>query len=245
MDDMERYGDYNEIDTPPSRGRGLLFLSILAGLVCFSVALLLIIRIIMANHYPDFASTVLFDDVLCAHYNEKDGNISVLTQNIRTEYSDAEEGNIFCDKLFVIKEAGQLQVSLKYNRSIEETLKKKFGVSVDTSKEGVFMFRLVRDNPDSANADDFDQRCVLGTLSVQKFDTGAQYGYYKLVFNGVDFDGVDFGDNTPSWIRLETFLNTADGQFHGDKVFAYNLIYEDNEIYSAFDAYTLSEEEKP
>ena len=71
MEDMERYGDYNEIDTPPSRGRGLLILKITTGLVCFSVALLLIIRIVMANRYPDFASTVLFDDVLSAHYNER------------------------------------------------------------------------------------------------------------------------------------------------------------------------------
>ena len=245
MEDMERYGDYNEIDTPPSRSRGLLVLTILAGLVCFSVVLLLIIRIVMANRYPDFASTVLFDDVLSAHYNEKGGDISVLTQNIRTEYSDAEEGNIFCDNLFVIKEAGQLQISLRYNRSVEENLKKKFGVTVDTSKEGVFLFRLVRNNPDAATADEFDQRCVLGTLSVQKFDTGAQYGYYKLVFNGVDFDGAAFGNTLPSWIRLETFLNTGDGEFHDDKVFAYNLIYENNEVYSAFEEYELSEEEKP
>ena len=87
MEDMERYGDYNEIDTPPSHGRGLLILKIIVGLVCFGVALLLIIRIIMANHYPDFASTVLFDEVLSAHYNENGGDISVLTQNIRTEYA--------------------------------------------------------------------------------------------------------------------------------------------------------------
>ena len=245
MEDMERYGDYNEIDTPPSSGRGLLVLKIVAAVVCLSVAALLVVRIIMANHYPDFAKTVLFDDALTAHYNEHGGEIDVLTQNIRTEYADRDEGNIFCDNLFVIKELGQLQISVKYNRSVEESLKAKFGATLDTSKDGAFLFRLVRDNPDAERADTYDERCVLGTLSVQKFDTGMQYGYYKLVFNGVDFDGEDFGGKAPSWIRLETFVNLSDGAIDDKNVFAYNLIYEDNEIYSAFDVYELQEKEIP
>ena len=245
MEDMERYGDYNEIDTPPSGGKKLFVLKIVVALLCFSVIALLVFRIIMANHYPNFAKNIYFDPVLTEHYNQKGGNIEAVTQNIRTEYADPDEGNIFCDHLIVIREAGQLQIAVKFNRSVEETLIKKFGSSPDTSKETAFTFRIVRDNPESPSADTFDPRCVLGTLTVKKFDTGMQYGYYKLVFNGVDFDGADFGGAPASWIRLETFVNDGKDECNASLLFAKNVIYENHEAYNVFTPYELSAKEVP
>ncbi len=245
MEDMERYGDYNEIDTPPGRGGKLLVLKIIAGLVCLSVVGLLIFRIVMANYYPDFAKEIYFDSTLVAYYNERGGDIGALTQNIRSEYDDPDEGNIFCDHLIVIRGAGQLQIAVKFNKSVEENITKKLGFSPDTLSGTAFTFRLVRDNPAAEKADEFDPRCVLGTLSVKKFDTGMQYGYYKLAFNGVDFDGEAFGGAAPSWIRLETFIDDGTGECRSGNAFTHNLIYENHEAYNAFDAYELSDKEAP
>ncbi len=243
MDDMERYGDYNEIDAAPGSGKKLLFLKILVAVICFSVTGFLIFRIVSANNYPDFAKEVYFDSVLTEYYNSKGGDIEVLTQNIRSEYDDPDEGNIFCDKLFVIKEAGQLQIAVRFNRSVEENLKKKFGDGEYGVSEGTaFTFRLVRDNPKSDKADSFSEECVLGTLTVKKFDTHLQYGYYKLVFNGVDFDGEDFfGGDAASWIRLETFIDDGSGECKDENKFTHNLIYENHNDYNRFDKYELKE----
>ena len=245
MEDMERYGDYNEIDTPPGGGKGLLLLKIIAALVCLSVTGLIVFRIIMANHYPSFAKQIYFDDTLLGYYNATGGNVGALTQNINYEYDDSEEGNIFCDHLIVIREIGQLQIAVKFNRSVEENLAKKFGASPDTMSGTAFTFRLVRDNADSERADTFEDRCVLGTLTLRKFDTGMQYGYYKLVFNGVDFTGEDFGGKIPSWIRLETFIDDGTGECKPENAFTVNLIYQNDAVYNIFEEYEISRKEAP
>ncbi len=243
MEDMERYGDYNEIDTPPGSGKKLLILKIIVAVICFSVISLLIFRIIIANHYPDFAKKVYFDPVLEELYRSTGGDFEVLTQNIRSEYDDPDEGNIFCDKLFIIREADQLQVAVRFNRSVEEKLSELFGEGeYDVLGEGFFTFRLVRDNPNSDKADSFAPECVLGTLTVKKFDTLMQYGYYKLVFNGVDFDGEEFFDGkAASWIRLETFLDDGTGVCKSENKFTNNLIYENHADYNRFDVYEMKE----
>ncbi len=247
MDDMERYGDYNEIDTPPGSGKKLLILKIAVALICFSVIGVLIFRIVIANYYPKLAKTVYFDSVLTEFYNAKGGNIEVLTQNVRSEYDDPDEGNIFCDYLFVIKEAGQLQIAVRFNRSVEERLSAKFGGEHDALNKDIFTFRLVRNNPKYQDkADTFEPECVLGTLTVKKFDSKMQYGYYKLVFNGVDFDGAEhFGGAAAKWIRLETFLNTGGDICLDENKFTNNLIYENHETYNAFKVYELSGDEVP
>ncbi len=245
MEDMERYGDYNEIDEPPSRGRKLLILKIVAAVVCFSVVAVLGLRIILFNYYPTVAKTLYFDQTLTRHYNEQGANIRVFTQNIRSEYDDNEEGNIFCNHLFVIKEANQLQISLKFNKSVNGNLKSKLGGDFDVMSGKVFTFRLVRDNPNEEKKDTFAPECVLGELTVVKFDTFMQYGYYKLVFNGVDFDGEAFDGQKPTWIRLETFVDDGSGVCKSENAFTVNLIYEDHEQYNKFDVYQPSKSEVP
>lgn len=247
MEDMERYGDYNEIDTPPGSGKGLLALKIIVAILCFSVIGAMVFRIIVSNYYPPIAKNIYFDTVLTEYYNANGGRIDALTQNIRSEYDDSDEGNIFCDHLIVIKGAGQLQVAVRFNRSVVENLEKRFGAGdYDVMGGGVFIFRLVRSNPNSERADEFSEECVLGTLDVAEFDTFMQYGYYKLVFNGVDFDGNEFfGGAGATWIRLETFLNDGSGECRDENKFTNNLIYENHSDYSKFDDYKLSRKERP
>lgn len=244
MEDMERYGDYNEVDTPPGRRTGLRVLAIIAALACFAVIALVVFRIIVANYYPASVKKIYFDPVLTEHYNSTGGNIGALTQNIRSEYDDPDEGNIFCDHLIVIKEIDQLQVSLRFNKSVAAALTERFGGEYDPLDGKTFTFRLVRDNPTGKTADTFDEKCVLGELTDVKFDTFMQYGYYKLVFNGVDFEGEKFEGANPSWIRLETFVYTSEEE-QKTEFFTMNLIYEDHKEYSAFEEYKLSKKERP
>ncbi|MBR2466449.1 MAG: hypothetical protein IKB38_05920 [Clostridia bacterium] len=246
MDDMERYGDYNEIDAPPGKSIGRLIVKIVVALICLSVASVLIIRIAMANHYPDFAENIYFDEVLTEHYKKTGGNIGAETQMLMRRYDDPDEGNIFCQNLIIIREINQLQIAVKFNKSVEENLAKKFGKSPDTLSGTAFTFRLVRNNPEGKTADTFSEKCVLGTLSVKIFDTGMQYGYYKLVFNGVDFDGEEyFSGKAATWIRLETFLDDGTGTFDGKNKFTQNLIYQNDGKNPEFVPYELSDEEVP
>ena len=80
MDDMERYGDYNEIDEPPRKSPVLLTLKIIAFVLIFSVVGILAVRLIMFNYYPENMKTLYFNDALTAFYNERDGDIGAKTQ---------------------------------------------------------------------------------------------------------------------------------------------------------------------
>ena len=66
-------------------------------------------------------------------------------------------------------------------------------------------------------------------------DALLMYRYYKLAFDGIDFE------NPPVWIRIEVFVK---GQTE-EIPFAKMPAYSNNEDFDIFDEYELSEEEKP
>ena len=53
--------------------------------------------------------------------------------------------------------------------------------------------------------------------------------------------GLDEGEDTVNWIRLEIFLKASDSE----EPIAMIPIYENNEDYSSFSEYKLSSKEKP
>ena len=65
------------------------------------------------------------------------------------------------------------------------------------------------------------------------------YKYYKLVFDGVDF-GTGENEEPANWIRLEITVNGIERELP-----FMVLIYENNDVYSVFEDYELSGEEKP
>jgi hypothetical protein len=72
------------------------------------------------------------------------------------------------------------------------------------------------------------------------------YGYYKLVFNGVDFDGEEFFDgNAATWIRLETFIDDGTGICKDKNKFTQNLVYQNDGKNPDFEDYELSGSEVP
>jgi len=128
MSDFERYSDYNDYEDDEPRGKSKvgLILKILVGVVIISVVGLIAFRIIIFNSYPDSVKSIYFNDKLTAYYNEKGGDIGAITQNLRAEYDDPDEGNFFAGNLIVIPGIDQLQVSLRYNTSLMAEIEKTY-----------------------------------------------------------------------------------------------------------------------
>ena len=101
MDDLERYGDYNEIDEPPTKNPVLTVIKFAALAIIVAVVGLLGFRIFLFNHRPDTMKSIYFTETLTEYYNSTDGNIGALTQKLRSPYDDKDEGNFFCDNLIV------------------------------------------------------------------------------------------------------------------------------------------------
>ena len=111
MDDLERYGDYNEVDEPPAKSSASLIIKIIAAVLCGSVILMLGARIYIFNHYPRAMKQLYFTPALTEYYNASGGNLAAKTQQLLYPYDDNDEGNFFCSNLIVVKEAGHLQVT--------------------------------------------------------------------------------------------------------------------------------------
>lgn len=230
MDDLERYGDYNEIDDAPrSKNPIAIIIKILVVTIIVTVVGVLGFRIALFNYYPEEMKTIYFNDTLSEYYNSVDGNIGAKTQSLRAPYDDEEEGNFFCDNLIVIEGADQLQLSLRYNVSVAENIMSTYGIESFDVESDFLTLRLV---------DNYGR--VYSDLSYMGSDSLMMYRYKKLVFDGVELS--DTGDGKyPEWIRLEIFIN---GQSQ-DKPFAMVPVYENNEVYNIFEDYELSSKEVP
>ena len=235
MDDMERYGDYNEIDEPP-RGKSAAsrIIKIAIALLCIFVVGFMAFRIFLFNYYPPEMKNIYFNDTLTAFYNERGGDIGAQTQEIRFPYDHEDKGRFFSDHLIVIREAGQLQITLRYNRSLIDNLESEYGVELEG--DDIFTFVLARDGRDNANEEIKSEQ--VGTLTVNETESVMLYTYHKLVFDGIDF-GSD-SEPTVEWLRVEVYVKGIEL-----KEPIQLLIYENNDVHYVFKDYTLSDKEKP
>ena len=232
MEDMERYGDYNEYeeDQPKSANPILIILKILIALVCVSVVGLLVFRMIIFNYYPANIKNIYMTEELVAYYNEKGGELGAETQKLRAPYDDPNVANFICSNLIVVREAGVLQISVRFNDAAVIAMQEKYGLeNLEPTDPKLLSFRLV---------DNYGN--VYANLSASVTAEFIMYHYYKLSFSDIEF--FDLGDGTyPEWIRLEIFVSGADSE----EPYAMVPVYENNEKYHVFEAYTLSKEELP
>ena len=233
MEDIERYGDYNEIDEAPggSKNPVATLLKILIVSLCFLVVGVILFRVILFSHYPKMMKTLYYNDTLTAYYNACDGDIEVLTQTMRAPYDDPDFASFMADNLIVIKGAGQLQLSVRYNSSVFDTIEEKYGVRLDKDAEDLFTFELER-VPFEEGVEAHKVADVSFVASESKF----MYTYYKLVFDGIDF----YDAETPDWLRLKITIKdipTAEPY--------YILVYECTEQHYQFSEYKLSAKEIP
>ena len=233
MEDIERYGDYNEVDEAPGGNKNpvTFFLKGLIIAICLLVVGVLTFRLVLFNYYPSEMKNIYFNDELTELYKSNNGEIDAKTQSLRAPYDDPDFASFFADNLIIIKEAGQLQLSIRYNESVFDSIEEKYGVRFDSESENLFSFELERIPFEESEA-----AYSVGELDYCASDSLLMYTYYKLVFDGVEFLGEDESD----WLRLKITLNnvpTADPY--------YILVYENTDEYSALGDYKLSGKEKP
>lgn len=214
MDDMERYGDYNEIDESPDGKKNPVFLviKILIALVCIFVIGVIGFRIFVFNYYPDSMKVLGYTDALERYYNECGGDMAVKTQNNNVKYDDPEDGNFFFDYLVFVPDADHIQFSVRYNTSLIESIKEKYGIELDAeaAPDELFDFRLVRTQDGYVDPEDADSNAEVpvqevGTLTVIGTESAYMYRYVRLAFDGVDF-GLDDGETPVGWFRLEVTI---------------------------------------
>ena len=180
---------------------------------------------------PDNIKNIYFNDELTALYNGNDGDIGATTQSLRAPYDDPDFASFFADNLIIVESMGQIQLSLRYNSSVFDSIETKYGVRLDEKSDNLFTFELER-----VPFAESDSAHKVGELVHSESDSLLMYTYYKLVFDGVDFLAEDEQD----WIRIKITLNdipSADPY--------YILIYERTETYSSFGEYELSRKEVP
>ena len=245
MDDMERYGDYNEVDEPPkSNNIFVTIVKILIAVVCIAVAGILGFRIVLFNYYPDSTKNLYLDNTLSALLME-DGDVEIKKQDLRFPYDDPEEGNFFAEHLYVIEEAGQLQIAIRYNDSIFDTIEKNYGVRLEGDGKELFTFRLARDPRvnDTVAGEQVDEDTIgevvaepVGNLTYIETESLMMYTYFKLVFNDIDFGSSE--EPKVEWIRIEISINGVEMEEP-----YMILIYENNDAFSDFIEYTPSKAE--
>lgn len=221
MDDLERYGDYNEIEeenTPKENKLPLLTVKILVGVLVLLVSLTIGIRLFLFNYYPPSMKELYITESLAEHYSNS-GEINALTQKIRIPYDHPTEGNFFCDNLIIVKEAGHLQVSVRYNESVKASMVSNYKIEdFDVEDYYRFSFRLWRSG-DEENPDGYE----IGRVSDTLWDSYAMYHYCLVAF-----DDVNFSDDI-AWIRLEIFVEGAESETP-----FMVAIYENNADYNSF-----------
>lgn len=240
MEDLERYGDYNEYedDIPKKKGKVMLVLKILIAVVCVSVIGLFAFRMIMFNYYPDSVKNIYFTDNLKAYYEETNGNINAKTQKMEAPYDAPQNATFWAGNLIVIEDIGELQLSLRFNKSSKDDIEKKWGITIGDDYTDNLSFALYRNNPDydseKKQSETNTPFLAIGDLRVSYTASSMTYEYYKLVFDGIDFDGVE-------WLSLAIYIEGVempDGPYRIP-------IYENSESYSIFKEYKLSGKEKP
>jgi hypothetical protein len=239
MEDMERYGDYNELDEIPGhRSTVGKILRVLVALVILFVVGFLGFRIVLLDYYPSSIKNVYFNETLTAYYRETNGAIGAKTQRIRFPYADETEGYFQSAHLVVVDGADQLQVALSMNVSAIDAIEEKYGLS-GLSRESLdyLSFRLV----DMVKVGETEVERVLAEGKVVAQEKLMMYRYLRLTFDGVDLFEREDGTAPSAWMRVDIFVEGAGS----DAPFASVLVYENHEEYNLFKDYAPSRKERP
>jgi len=236
MSDLERYGDYNEYEEDRPRGRGsaaLLIIKLLIGAACLFVVGIIGFRIFLFNYYPSEMKRLYYTEALTEYYNSTGGELGALSQSYPYMYDDPDEGNFFGANVIVVREAGELQLSVRYNTAIFDELLEKYGT--DLGRDSTKLIFTLEKNPGDGNDKD---GIPVGELVYNSIDGMVMYRYHKLAFSGIDFGE---GENAVKWIRLRI---TIDGVDMGDDEYLLP-IYHNHSEYNKFDEYIPAKDEVP
>lgn len=193
-------------------------------------------RIHIADHYPDDTVRMVFTPTLTDYYRKNRDSFGAETQNIRFPYDSAEDGNFFADGLILVRDAGNLQVTVRYNESTLTKVADFYGLAkVPTAKDGLFRYTLTASYNQTESGEDYRTY----TASHLSEDHAYMYRYGKLVFDGVDFSGA-------VWMRIDIYYGNE------EKPFGHICVYESraddgtgNIVDMPFSAYKIDKEDLP
>lgn len=195
----------------------------------------IIFRIYIAEHYPKDTVRMIFTEPLAEYYNEQNGEIKAETQNIRFPYDSAEDGNFFADGLIVVRDAGNLQVTVRYNESTLPKVASFYGLpETPASTEGLFRYTLTASHNTTAEGEDYRTY----NASYLSENSAYMYRYGKLVFDGVDFEGV-------SWMRIDIYYGEETTPFGHICVYESQTSDGENIVSVPFSAYKINKEDLP
>ena len=201
----------------------------IVGLVAlFSFCSAMILRIIFSQYYPASVSKIYYSDSLSEFYREN-GGISPKTQHIRIYHDDSGTGAFYASKLIFEENAGNLQVTLRYNDSALDDIADFYKKDKVEAGENKFTYRIFAykglDDDGNIVGDSYDTSAVI-------HDRLWFYNYDKAVFDGVDFNGVEL-------IEVDIYLAGE------EEMFSHIVIFENTESFSKFSEYKLSSSEVP
>ena len=164
--------------------------------VIASVFFLLIGRIVIADYYPAAMKSYYVSDAMRELATENYVP-EVYRQGLRISYDDHDSGKyarFMASNQYYCPELGELQITLRYNRSTLELVAEDFKLdAVPEDAEDLFAFAISDNNENHTTA-------IVNTEIEHKF----MYTYIKLTFTGIDFDSEETG-----WLRLEICYKDA------------------------------------
>ncbi|MBE6567996.1 MAG: hypothetical protein E7657_04980 [Ruminococcaceae bacterium] len=208
--------------------------------ICLALCLCLVFggilfRIHIAEHYPGDTVRMVFTAPLTEYYNSKNGEITAETQNIRFPYDSAEDGNFFASGLIVVRDAGNLQVTVRYNESTLPRVAAFYGLSETPAPgEGLFRYTLTASYNTTEEGDDY-RTYDAAYLSE---DSAYMYRYGKLVFDGVDFEGA-------AWMRVDIYYGEETTPFGHICVYESRTSDGESIIDVPFSPYKIDKEDLP
>ena len=205
------------------------------ALCLFTVFGAMLFRIYIAEHYPDETVKMVFSPSLMEYYYENAEDFSPKTQEIRFPYDSAEEGNFFAAGLIVVPEAGNLQVTVRYNESCLSRVAAFYKLpTTPESGEGLFRYTLTASYNTVEEGEDF--RTYEASMLIE--DSAFMYRYGKLVFDGVDFEGA-------AWMRVDIYYGEEDTPFGHICVYEARTYDGENMLDVPLEDYTVEKEDLP
>ena len=189
----------------------------------------LLVRILLQEYYPKDTTRIVFTDDLKAYYFEHKDTFAAKTQKIRFPYDDAKKtdneadakrerekgkGNFFAKNLIVVPEAGNLQITLRHNKSTLAKVAAYYGLpETPAVADGLFRYELTVSyvNGETEVEKTYKNYSYLAESSF------LMYRYAKLVFDGVDFTNavwmrvdIYYGDETESFGEICVYESRTD-----------------------------------
>ena len=197
MADLERYSDYNNVDDEEEGYGGKRrspigrIIKLFVCLFLFSICGLIVVRMILSGYYPKEMKRFYMTDALRVYAETEE--IDPEKDSIGVPYDDNKDASFVAANLWLEKDAGAMQLSVRMTSRTFEILAERIGATdpivYNGESSSLFAFSLV-DN--------------YGNRYTPSYTDDTSYLWYHAT--KLCFDGVDLSDELDlAWIRLDIY----------------------------------------